>query len=225
MPHPFSIWVATRERTSLREWLHIRYVKRMSIGFKEWTLVCDALGCGGQSIIIRKGGIAEGRAGFRFEHPEFFLFPTLFHEQVAKLKLPPDTALPSQRGDGQHEVAFRVRVEWTRDVADLAIVQGLAPFHIWRDSEIEKRFRYELQASQREALRAGVETDGHGVSVAFVRVEKMSEPFVFPDSPKFGGCRSWIQLPESPSQIIFSAVIDDAIHRAREAEILAALGS
>ena len=43
----------------------------MSFGFKEWTLICDALGRGEQSIIMRKGGIAEGRAGFRFEHPEF----------------------------------------------------------------------------------------------------------------------------------------------------------
>src|SRR2546430_16918150 len=32
------------------------------IGFKEWTLVCEALGRGVQGIIIRKGGIAEGRA-------------------------------------------------------------------------------------------------------------------------------------------------------------------
>ena len=53
---------------------------RMNIGFKEWTLVCDALGRGEQSIILRKGGIAEGRAGFRFQHPEFLLLPTLFHE-------------------------------------------------------------------------------------------------------------------------------------------------
>ena len=36
-------------------------------GFKEWTLICDALGRGEQSIILRKGGIAEGRAGFRFD--------------------------------------------------------------------------------------------------------------------------------------------------------------
>lgn len=208
----------------MREWLLIRYVKPMNIGFKEWTLVCDALGCGGQSIIIRKGGIAEGRAGFRFEHPEFFLFPTLFHEQVAKLKLPPETALPSQRSDGHHEVAFRVRVEWTQDVADLAIAQTLAPFHIWRDSEIEKRFRYALPASQREAMRTGVETDGHGVSVAFVRVEKMSEPFVFPDSPKFGGCRSWIHLPELPAGMTTAPVIGEDVHRAREREIRALLG-
>ena len=208
----------------LREELRIRYVMRMNIGFKDWTLVCNALGRGDQSIIIRKGGIAEGRAGFRFEHPEFFLFPTLFHEQVAKLKLPPETALPALRGDGQHEVALRVRVEWTQDVGNLATVEKLAPFHIWRDSEIEKRFRYELPASQGAGLRTGGESRKCGVSVAFVRVEKLRAHFVFPDSPKCGGCRSWIQIPEAPDGITFSPVIGDATHRARESEIRVALG-
>ncbi len=191
----------------------------MSIGFKEWTLVCDALGSGAQSIIIRKGGIAEGRAGFRFEHPEFFLFPTLFHEQVAKLKLPPDTALPAPRRDGQHEISLRVRVEWTQDVADLAVVRRLAPFHHWQDSEIEKRFRYELPS----ARRAGAEVETCCVSVAFVRVEKLSAPFVFPDSPKFGGCRSWIHLPELPAGITGVPMMDDSAHRARESQIRALL--
>ena len=203
---------AIRERRSCVAGRASRIGKGMSIGFKEWALVCDALGRGAQSIIIRKGGIAEGRAGFRFEHPEFFLFPTLFHEQVAKLKLPPGTALPAQRSDGQHEVALRVRVEWTQDVADLAIVQRLSPFHLWQDSEIEKRFRYEEEDGKR------------GVSVAFVRVEKMSEAFVFPDSPKFGGCRSWIQIPEPPGEVTFSPLLDEATHRSREAQIRAILG-
>jgi len=183
----------------------------MSIGFKEWTLVCDALASGVQSIIIRKGGIAEGRAGFRFEHPEFFLFPTLFHEQVSKLKLPPETALPVQRSDGQHGVSLRVRVEWTQDVADVEVVRRLAPFHVWKDLEIEKRFRYEEEKGK------------PGVSVAFVRVEKLNAQFVFADSPKFGGCRSWIQIPEPPSGVTFSFVLDEAAHRARESEIRAAL--
>lgn len=200
-----------REPSSLLRVPLIPYSGRMNIGFKEWTLVCDALGRGAQSIIIRKGGIAEGRAGFRFQHPEFLLFPTLFHEQVAKLKLPPGTALPAQLGDGQHEITLRVRVEWTQDVADLAIVQRLAPFHIWQDSEIEKRFRYEEEKGK------------PGVSVAFVRVEKLSAPFVFPDSPKFGGCRSWIPLPEFPAGIASVPAIDDATHAAREAEIKSVL--
>lgn len=189
----------------------VPYRESMSIGFKEWTLVCDALGRGGQSIIIRKGGIAEGRAGFRFLHGEFLLFPTLFHEQVAKLKLPPGTPLPALRADGRHEVTLRARVEWTQDVTDLAVLPRLASFHIWQDSEIGKRFHYEEEKGK------------HGVSVAFVRIEKLNEPFVFPDSPKFGGCRSWIELPELPGSITGVPVLDDATHRAREAEVCAAL--
>jgi hypothetical protein len=185
----------------------------VNFGFKEWTLVCDALGSGAQSIIIRKGGIAEGRAGFRFLHEEFLLFPTLFHEQVAKLKLPPTTSLPALRADGQHEVALRARVEWTRDVHDLEVVRRLAPFHIWQDSEIEKRFNYELPAprSAEKALP--------GVSIAFVRIEKLQPPFVFPDSPKFGGCKSWIELPEFPAATTGVPVLEEATHRTREAAI------
>ena len=48
----------------------------MSAAFKEWAIVCEALGSGRQSILIRKGGVAEGRSGFAYEHSEFFLFPT-----------------------------------------------------------------------------------------------------------------------------------------------------
>ena len=184
----------------------------MNVGFKEWTLVCDALGRGEQSIIIRKGGIAEGREGFRFQHEGFLLFPTLFHEQVAKLKLPADTALPAMRADSQHEIRYRARVEWTRDVSDLAVVQRLAPFHCWQDSEIEKRFRYEEEKGK------------PGVSVAFVRVEKLSAPFIFPDSTKYGGCRSWIQLPELPNGITAVPVLDKEMHQVKVANLLAALG-
>ncbi|MBA2742902.1 MAG: DUF1802 family protein, partial [Chthoniobacterales bacterium] len=57
-----------------------------SIGFKEWALVCDALGRGEQSLILRKGGIAEGRDGFAFRHSEFFLFPTFFHAQLGLVR-------------------------------------------------------------------------------------------------------------------------------------------
>ena len=178
-------------------------------GFKEWTLICDALGRGEQSIILRKGGIAEGRAGFRFQHGEFLLFPTLFHEQVSKLKLASTTPLPAPRRDGQIEVRHAVRVAWTADVTDWEKVRALAPFHLWQESEIEKRFRQD---------------DHQMVSLAFVRVSRLSQPFVFPDSPRYGGCRSWIQLPALPPEILSEPVLDDATHRAREASVAAACG-
>ena len=176
--------------------------------FKEWTLICDALGRGAQSLIIRKGGIAEGRDGFRFKHADFLLFPTLFHEQVAKLRLPAETALPAPRADGQHVVSLAAHVEWTADVRDWAKVQALAPFHLWTEAEIEKRFRQD---------------DDPGVSVAFVRIARLSAPLVFPDSPRYGGCRSWIELPELPADTTLAPVLDDATHEVRAEAVRAVL--
>jgi hypothetical protein len=188
-------------RPALRQSRFGGHLLRMSIGFKEWALVCDALGRGEQSIILRKGGIAEGRAGFRFQHPEFLLFPTLFHEQVRKLRVPEDTPLPLARADGQIEVRYAARVEWTQDVLDWETVRALAPFHCWQESEIEKRFRQD---------------DKQMVSLAFVRVQRLSEPFVFADSPRYGGCRSWVELPDLPTAIKRINVLDETEHRRRE---------
>jgi hypothetical protein len=174
--------------------------------FKEWTLICEALASGAQSIIIRKGGIAEGRDGFRFKHADFLLFPTLFHEQVNKLKLPTETTLPQPPPDGQHAVSLAAHVEWTRDVADWEKVKALAPFHIWTEAEIEKRFRQD---------------DAPGVSVAFVRISRLSAPLIFPDSPKYGGCRSWIDVPDLPAGAELTPVIDADADCARSHQLLA----
>jgi hypothetical protein len=176
--------------------------------FKEWTLICDALGGGAQSIIIRKGGIAEGRDGFRFKHADFLLFPTLFHEQVAKLKLPSGTPLPQADAESPHRISYAAHVEWTRDVTAWEKVKALAPFHLWTEAEIEKRYRQD---------------DEPGVSVALVRMQCLSEPLVFPDAPKYGGCRSWVEVPDLPSGTISAPVLDDAIHAARAEAIRAAL--
>jgi hypothetical protein len=180
----------------------------VSNGFKEWTLICDALGRGAQSIILRKGGIAEGRDGFRFQHDDFLLFPTLFHEQVGRLKLPAETPLPAARADGQIEVRYSARVEWTWDVTAPAQLPKLAPFHLWRDAVIEERYRY---------------GEKHSLSLAFVRVHRLSEPFVFPDSPSFGGCRSWVTLPDLPETISSAPVLSEEAHRERERALRAAL--
>ena len=58
----------------------------MTVGFKEWGLVCGAMGHGLQSIILRKGGISEDEGSFAFKHREFYLIPSHFHEQAGRLK-------------------------------------------------------------------------------------------------------------------------------------------
>jgi hypothetical protein len=176
--------------------------------FKEWTLICDALGRGEQSIIIRKGGIAEGRDGFRFKHADFLLFPTLFHEQAAKLRVPASTPLPAPRADGQLEIRIAARVEWTHDLTDWKQVRSLAPFHLWQESEIEKRFRQD---------------DNLMVSLAFLRVERLSAPHLFPDAPRYGGCRSWVEVPDPPPATTRTVVLDEPTHRACELQLRALL--
>ena len=180
----------------------------MNIGFKEWALVCEELASGRQSIILRKGGIAEGREGFRFQHADFLLFPTLFHEQVSKLKLPAETPLPALTA-GEHVLTHRVTVEWTRDLTDWDQIVRLAPFHVWTEQVIRERFEYEQKRM---------------VSLAFVRVWRLAEPLVFADAPKYGGCRSWVNIPELPAADLGTPVLEESAHRGMEAQILAALG-
>jgi hypothetical protein len=184
--------------------------KLMTHGFKEWALVCDALGHGTQSIILRKGGIAEDRDGFRFAQADFLLFPTLFHEQLQKLKLPATTPLPVERLDGQIEIQYRAEVGWTREITSTAQLAALAPYHLWRDELTDERFHYD----ERDSL-----------SLAWVRVFRLSAPFVFPNAKSYGGCRSWVTLPDLPVDTTSTPVLDEETNRAREREILALLSA
>src|SRR5437762_13032711 len=93
------------------------------VGFEEWSLVCDAIGRGEQSVILRKGGIAEGREEFSFRYREFFLFPTFFHEQVAKVRV----ASANLPGAGD-TIAIRwyAKVERTLRIGSLRMAEALA---------------------------------------------------------------------------------------------------
>jgi len=185
------------------------------IGFKEWALVCQMLERGGQSIILRKGGIAEGRDGFRFKHDAFFLFPTLFHEQVARTRLPPETPLP-ELDPGEVTLRLYARVEWTEALTDWEAARRLAPHHIWSEESVSERFHYTGKGA---ANTGGVP----GVHVAFLRVYRLAQPWSFPNAPKYGGCRSWIDLPEVPPGLSATPVLSDAAHSERANAIRAAI--
>ncbi len=173
-----------------------------SFGFKEWALVCDALGRGEQSLILRKGGIAEGRSGFAFEHPEFFLFPTFFHGQIVKTR-GAGAALPTQR-EGVIEIRYFARVEFSAVIADWETAGALAPFHILQPEVVRERFEYD---------------DAPGIHVAFLRVLRLEHAWTFLDAPRYGGCRSWVALPDAPHENPMMPVLSDAEHGARAGEV------
>ncbi len=160
------------------------------IGFKEWALVCAALGDGRQTVVIRKGGIAEGRDGFAFRHREFFLFPTFFHEQLTRTRLA-DAILPEPLPH-EIEIRFFARVEETRIITDWEEARALEPLHILQENVVRERFEYD---------------DAPGVHVAFVRVFALDPFWRFPDAKAFGGCRSWVELPEPPTGLRLHPVV------------------
>jgi hypothetical protein len=178
-------------------------------GFKEWSLVCDALGAGAQSLILRKGGIHEGRGGFWWKHDRFFLFPTHFHEQRASFRWGADggESPAPMEGAGHRLTLFAEVVEKTQ-LTEWERVEALRPWHYWTEEAIRERFDYTEQA---------------GISVAVLRVWRLAEVWEFPDEAKFGGCRSWLDLPEVPEAGLVP-VLDDAAHGERMAALRSAMG-
>lgn len=172
----------------------------MSNAFKEWALVCEALGAGRQSLLIRKGGIAEGKTGFSFRHSEFFLFPTWFHAQLEKTTMPPGSSLPPEPGE-EIVLKFAATVEWTRLVSDLDTVRRLREFHILGDDIIAERFHQD---------------DTNSVHVALVRIFRVDPPARFRNEPKYGGCRSWVEIPDLEGSALVSVLSDEEHERRKK---------
>jgi hypothetical protein len=164
-------------------------------GFKEWSSVCQAITDGRQTIIIRKGGIAEGRDGFSFKHREFYLFPTRFHEEAEKITEPQFSSPGGPNGDVIIECA--VTVAWSGAITEWSIAEALAPFHILREEVVRERFE---------------STDAPGVHVALVRAFRLSRPWTLPNEKRFGGCRSWVELSKPP-ELQLMPVLSDSDHQ------------
>jgi hypothetical protein len=172
------------------------------VGFKEWSVIFDALGSGQHSIILRKGGIAEGRDGFRFQHHRFFLFPTHFHEQAGRLRVQTVDPLATPDPDGRIMIRNGEEVCWTADIATWEVIERLEPFHLWRSEVIRERYEYCAKGGRL------------GIVLALVRTFTLQEPWLLEPSPRFGGCRSWVELSTAPDTAhAWKPVLDEDQHR------------
>lgn len=153
------------------------------VAFKEWVLVADALAAGEQTVILRKGGISEGKAGFQWIHDRFFLFPSRFHEQAEQVKPASDgtlRTLPEEKEEGMVEFSVYAETIKTGRLTDWDEVCRLEPYHIWKEEIVRDRFEW---------------GDEHGISYAIVKAYQLDDPWVLEDRKTFGGCRSWFGLP------------------------------
>ena len=179
----------------------------MRIAFKEWAIVVDALGSGRQIVILRKGGISEGRRGFQVEHAEFLLYPTRVHQERASVveavadRFDALGAAPPNPTEVQLNFFAHV-VSWRR-IETLESVERLRGQHIWRDGVIAERFDWGSDKN---------------IFALAVRVFRLPEPVQIPVLPSYGGCKSWIDLKpeiltESASPVLSKEAFNEKLNQ------------
>ena len=186
-----------------------------SPAFKEWEGIVEALGHGAQIIILRKGGIAEGRAGFTPRHPKFWLFPTRYHQQWEKSK-PGLSRFASPTSEAVKEITLQYLAEVTDAVYldSWTQVARLDNAHFWGKEILRERFEYKD--------RPGMEA---GLHLLIVRVSRISLPHQLAPSSAYDGCKSWIEVPADWTQDISAPVVRDEEFATRRSQILAAVSA
>ena len=155
--------------------------------FKEWDAVVGAIRAGRQTIILRKGGIAEGRGGFRPRGEPFWLLPTQFHAQSEKLR--PDAApfLSSSPGDPQIvQLTTWAELHQHRSLDDWQEVAALAPHHCWTEPTVRERFDWSKPA---------------GIHLLIIRAHVLDTAVPFRLTEAQAGCKSWVELPIDPASV------------------------
>jgi hypothetical protein len=150
--------------------------------FKEWAVICRALAEGRQSLILRKGGVAEAGGEFVVDHLRFWLYPTYVHEKAADLR--PDAAELLTQVEAERPAAGVVRLSHFAEVDgayhlhDLVTALKLQPFHLWSHETVQARFVYRRP----------------GLYALPVRVYRAAEVLELPETPAYVGCKTWVDL-------------------------------
>lgn len=178
-----------------------------SVAFKEWSIICDALARGDQTLILRKGGIEEGRDGFRVAHDRFWLYPTRFHASRDQLAPALHARLddPSTAPVAPGEVTLALLAEVTRVVQLDSLDQALrlTGLHGWSDDTVTARFHYRRP----------------GLFLLVVRIHHLAEPHRLLETPDYAGCKSWVELDRGFDTTRLTPVLTDTQFQAAAATI------
>ncbi len=172
----------------------------MKTAFKEWAVICRALGTGRQVLILRKGGIGEEAGTFRLEHRELLFFPTGFHQSPEKVL--PEAYRMLKEVDAEQPRADQVTFSHYAAVTDairvasLGALRALRGEHIWSDTVVEERFN----RWQEDPVYALI-----------VRVYALAKPITIAMMDRYAGCKSWVDLDvDVPTAGAVPVLADDA---------------
>lgn len=181
------------------------------IAFKEWGAVCAALAQGRQTLIVRKGGIHEGREGFRVEHREFWLFPTRFHQGADQLQLEQADLLQQpyaqEPAENKIKLGLYAVAEEVHELKEESQLAGLSELQVLNGEALAQRFAYKRP----------------GLYVLLVRTYLLPQPLEIENETRYGGCRSWVELTQAYSTAGLTPVLSDEQFQQQKQELSALL--
>ncbi len=179
---------------------------------KEWAVVEEAMAAGAVSLLLRKGGIHERRGDFTAEHRAFWIFPTGWHENRPDLAphLHPfldAVAPPRARGT----VPFRVHavVDEAYRIESEAALDRLEGLHPLAPPAAHARFAYKGRPY---------------VHALVVRAFVLPAPVVLPDTARYEGCVSWVDLDTAIPTAEATPVLSDEDFLTVKREIVRRMG-
>jgi hypothetical protein len=167
---------------------------------KEWAVAVNALENGKTIMLLRKGGIHERNGHFQVAHKEILLYPTYEHQQAFMLKAEyANRVYPVTSGWHPETVCIGSWAEITDilPVSDEFIVNALIPFHIWNENFISDRLKWK----PRQPLY-----------ILLLRTYKLPQDREISYDPKYGGCKSWINLDHAIDLQGATPVLSDFVY-------------
>lgn len=178
----------------------------LQIALKEWATVCQALEDGRQMLLLRKGGIYEAAGEFEPEYPQFVLFPTYLHQNLAMLKPAAQPGFEPRSAEPAQVCLSAAGV--VTDIVQLksrAQMDALDDEHVWAKPLIDMRFNYKPQ---------------NPLYLMLVRAYRLPRALLVENTPAYAGCKSWVPLDEPVDTGDATPVLDDAKYDARRRWIL-----
>ena len=153
---------------------------------KEWGAVVNALAEGDQTVIFRKGGLKDGKGGFKLESRQFGLFPTVYHPKeldgtvsTEASKKFVDAKVPDMKRGEEVPISVVAEVTGAWVTHDASVLDALSDHHVWSRDVLESRLSWKPDTP---------------ITMLELRAKKLPAPRVHalpPDLEKYGGCKSW----------------------------------
>ncbi|MBD0268104.1 MAG: DUF1802 family protein [Cyanobacteria bacterium Co-bin8] len=182
----------------------------ISQALKEWAVVIEALLAGEQVLLLRKGGIREEKGRFAVKADQVLLFPTYEHQQPDLVKTPYQQRVQPLASDPPPAVPLSGWAEITHSLPleHEGQVLALDAFHIWNQRFVQERWTWKPSSP---------------LYLLLLRSHRLPEPHFLSQRPEYGGCRSWISLPETVSTAGSTPILSEAAYQIKVEAILKAL--